>query len=121
MATKKERVDVEELVKHALGNQAKGGDDIPPTIDDIASDYPTLHAFLTCDKLDGKARVLPTITLWAEQGTGCKCVLNDRQAKVKLFARSDSVDGLFQELEAALTSNSVDWRGDNGSPKKRRS
>jgi len=121
MATKNGRVDVEALVKHALGSAGNSKPKQPPTLADLPDEFPTLHAFMTCDKLDGKARILPTITLWAEADTGAKAVLNDRQAKVKLFARSDSVWGLLGELEAGLSGNSVDWRGDNGSPKKRRS
>lgn len=121
MATKKDGPDVEALVKQALEYANRSTPSEPPKLDDLQAHMPMLHAFMTCTRLNGKVRTLPTITLWAEEGSGAKCVLNDRQAKVKLFARSDSVWGLLEALEAALTSPSVDWRGDNGAPKKRRS
>ena len=121
MATKNGRVNTEALVKQALGTAKQSKARLKPRIDDIEEAFPMLHAFMTCSEVDGKTRQLPTITVWAEDGSGCKAVLNDRQSKLKLFAESNSLMGLIGELDAALSGKEPDWRTNQGVKPKRRS
>lgn len=84
--------------------------------------YPTLWDFLTVTVIDGEARETATMNLFLHQGD-LKSFLNDRQTRQSLCVTSDTVQGVFEALEAALASDNPGWRsldsGPQSKPKKK--
>lgn len=108
-----------DLIKHLTQDAARDkGDGSLMDVAEWAEAFPTLNAFLTCNKVGDKPRQVPTITFWVED-VGIKCVLADRASKRKLWAVAPSLGSLWGELEASLTARSVDWRSEAGTKVKR--
>jgi len=77
---------------------------------DLAAACPALHEFLTLSRLpDGKTRQTATLSVFVE-GSLWKCVLNERESNLTLWATAETLQGLWMELEQRLTADQVDWR-----------
>lgn len=76
----------------------------------FAADFPATWEFLTCCQLaNGVARQTATVSLFAADGV-FKAFLNDRETGKCLCVASRTVVGLWDALEAALTSDDPGWR-----------
>lgn len=104
------------LPSDTAGNQAGLYPDVPECVEA----FPTLNAWLTVTRLDGKKIQPATITFWVEED-GLRAVFNARSIKRKLWAQAPSIMGLLGELEDALTRKTVDWRSDGGTKSPKRS
>lgn len=71
---------------------------------------PTLAEFLESTTFgDGSPRIVPTLTLFLEQGV-LKACLNDREEGMIAFISAGSLTGLLEALEEALILDTLDWR-----------
>lgn len=104
------------LVEKALASRGPQGAGVRAHDADLAGTCPVLHEFLTLTQLpDGRVRQTSSLLVFVE-GQVFKAVLNERDTELALWATSESLQGLFAELEARLNAPIVDWR-----PQKRQS
>jgi len=109
MAEKKQEVH-RSYVQKALGAKAPSGKGAAASDATLASSCPALHEFLTLSQLpDGTARTTSTLLVFSESGLWKAC-LCERDAGLNLWATAESLQGLWDELEARLTAPAVDWR-----------
>lgn len=81
---------------------------------------PQLHDYMTCCSWeDGSARVTSTVMFLLEDGTWKGC-LNDRALERSLWRSGASLADVLDCLEAALVTQSNDWRKWQGGAKKKR-
>ena len=80
---------------------------------------PVVYHFLAAHEVNGKGRILGKIIVFAEDGR-LKCCLKDADNAQVLFTTVGSMETLWNDLEAALTSPDADWR-DQGSQRGRKS
>jgi hypothetical protein len=75
-----------------------------------AKKYPNLHCLMTAlvDEEQNERRVA-TLTVFADDGCYKVC-LNERNVSLTLWASSETLDGLWEALEARLSVDDVDWR-----------
>lgn len=72
--------------------------------------YPSLYCLMTAllDDAGGPRRVA-TLTVFADDGAFRVC-LNERNVSLSLWAASDTLDGVWEALEARLSVDEVDWK-----------
>jgi len=75
-----------------------------------AKSLPALTEYLTATKYDGgQGRVTSTLLLFLENGVLRLC-LNDRDNNRSTFMSGETVDMALHALDAALSSDTADWR-----------
>lgn len=107
----KEKQEIQRsYVQKALGAKAPTGKGAAASDATLAAACPALHEFLTlCQLPDGTARTTATLLVFSEGGLWKAC-LCERDAGLNLWATAESLQGLWDELEARLTAPVVDWR-----------
>jgi hypothetical protein len=107
----KEKHDAQSsYVQKALAGKAGTSPGAAASDASLAAACPALHEFLTLSVLpSGAARTTSTLLVFVEGGLW-KAVLNERDAGLSLWATAESLQGLWDELEARLTAPAVDWR-----------
>lgn len=109
MGDKKNAIQ-KSYVQKALGAKAPGGGGITANDAALASACPALHEFLTLSVLpDGSTRTPSTLLLFCDGGLW-KAALNEKDSSLVLWATSETLQGLWAELEARLNAPVVDWR-----------
>lgn len=83
----------------------------PPVNDpELASNYPSLYAYLTQDRWpDGNYRLTSTITVFVDGGA-LTVVLNDRDNNRSAFANEASLHSALAALDSAITDDTIEWR-----------
>lgn len=74
---------------------------------------PSLHDLMTVQVLAGEKVKTVTLILFAEDGK-FKCCLNDRDTNRVGFVTLDTVEDVFECLEAKLDASEVEWRNTSG-------
>jgi len=109
VGTKQQEV-MKSYVSKALAAKAPAGKGAAATDSTLAASCPALHEFLTLSVLPGGATRTPSTLLVFSEGGLWKAALNERDAGLVLWATAESLQGLWDELEARLTADVVDWR-----------
>lgn len=72
--------------------------------------YPNLFTLMTALLDDDKQpRRVATLTLFADDGAFKVC-LNERNVSLSLWAASETLEGVWEALEARLSVDDVDWK-----------
>jgi len=109
MAAKQQEV-MKSYVTKALATKAPGGKGAAASDSSLAATCPALHEFLTLSVLpDGTARTPSTLLIFSEGGLWKAC-LHERDASLNLWATGGTLQELWEELEARLTADVVDWK-----------
>lgn len=110
-AMAKDKTEIQSsYVQKALAAKAPAGKGSGASDSTLEASCPALHEFLTLSALPGGAtRTTSTLLVFCDGGLW-KAVLNERDAGVCLWATAESLQGLWDELEARLTAPVVDWR-----------
>lgn len=75
-----------------------------------AKKYPSLYTLMTALLDDsGESRRVATLTVFADEAAYRIC-LNERNVSLSLWAASDTLDGVWEALEARLSVDEVDWK-----------
>lgn len=109
-----------QFIRRESKVQGQGGpisSSVPPA--DLVERFPALWEYLSLDRWeDGKARALSSLTVFWGDGR-LKCCLNDKANNRCLFASGESLAALLTALEAALASDTADWRASSPPRPKR--
>lgn len=75
----------------------------------FAESYPALYEYMTVTSHEGMPRIPASLTVFLGQGQ-LRGVLNDRDQGLALWACSETLLGLLEEVDALLQSPSPPWR-----------
>ena len=89
----------------------------PPLDESFRQRFPCLFDMVSVRVLDKKPRETSTLFVFIEDGHWKVC-LCDRDLGRVAFVSSESLDGLWESLEAGLASGSLDWRQDRKKSRK---
>lgn len=96
------------LRKREVAGVQKPG--LPASCSVMAETMPALWQHLSCAAYpDGSKRERSTLSVFVGD-YGLQACLNDRDNGLVAFVSGDSLVGLLEALEAALASDTVDWR-----------
>jgi hypothetical protein len=91
----------------------KKKNETPFTIPELTEPFPWLDTYLCHDTETGSKRKGATITAWVDD-EGLHAVVNDRDSNCKAFFVSTSINGLWGEIEAFLSSPDPKWTKSSG-------
>lgn len=83
------------------------------SIPEFAEPFPWLDTYLCHDTQTGTKRKGATVTLWVDD-EGLHAVVNDRDANVKAFFVSTSINSLWGDVEAFLSGPDPKWTKSSG-------
>lgn len=97
------------LISAALGSAPSAATGVKASDPAMEKRMPTLHAFMTETKEDGKDRSPSSLVVFTEDGQWKAC-LTEKDANLKLWRSADTFEKVLQALEKALSSGQADWR-----------
>lgn len=87
--------------------------------EDFRSRFESVHDWMTClVDADRVKRQTSSVSLFVDDGKW-KGVINDKDAGRSLFVSADTLEGVWEALEAHLATGGGDWRRSYGSKGKR--
>lgn len=75
----------------------------------LEENCPEVALWMSCERFREKSRILPTIMLFVEDGR-LKACLSDKERKKVAFMTFESVETLWESLEAKFVQGDLDWR-----------
>lgn len=98
-----------KFIKRSLEKAKKLVKGAPFQDTEFAKKHPALTDFISCTQLDGEPRKTATLSIFFDLGQ-LKCFLNDRHEGQSLCVVADTFTGLWEALEATITSDDPGWR-----------
>jgi len=81
---------------------------------EFSREYPTLFAFLTVSRMNGKNRLTGTILVFWEDGKA-KLWVNDRDRKRVSFVTGETYAEVLRACDEGIAQGTLSWRAKKGS------
>lgn len=115
-----EAADVRSFMRRPAKGDQSGPPSAPRGVDLFFTSYPLLSQRLQDDRWDDGAERVPDTLFLFHDGQRWKVMIKDREAASVAFVSADTLQGLFDALEAGLASSTLDWRADRQTKQRKK-